>query len=132
MGNLPQETGLFVGRAAEVDRVCEHLAHDRIVTLTGAGGVGKSRMAMRIASRSQQSARLEASRVDLSALQVQVAPAPEQPIQLYLHMVVALGIWRIGDTALDVLIDHFTRHRTLLVLDNCDRLLTPARTAYLL
>ncbi len=131
MGNLPQETGLFVGRAAEVDQARKYLAQHRIVTLTGVGGVGKTQMALRIASRSQQTAPLEASRVDLGTLRVQVALAPAPPEQLYLHMVVALGIWQTGAKALDVLIEHLSRRRTLLVLDNCDRLIAPARTAIL-
>ena len=46
--NLPVELTRFVGRAAELDEVAELLASSRLVTLTGVGGVGKTRLALAV------------------------------------------------------------------------------------
>ena len=45
--HLPVQLTSFVGRDAEMDEVRELLADNRVVTLTGAGGVGKTRLACR-------------------------------------------------------------------------------------
>ncbi|WP_282796045.1 AAA family ATPase [Streptomyces sp. CC224B] len=49
-GNLPAEPTAFVGRAAELAAVAAALAESRLVTVTGTGGVGKSRLAARAAA----------------------------------------------------------------------------------
>ncbi|MYS23202.1 hypothetical protein GA0115240_14954, partial [Streptomyces sp. DvalAA-14] len=49
-GNIPQETTSFVGRRPELARLEAALATHRLVTLTGAGGVGKTRLAQRAAT----------------------------------------------------------------------------------
>ncbi|NED34246.1 AAA family ATPase, partial [Streptomyces sp. SID8499] len=51
-GNLPAELDAFVGRAAELDALARALGAARLVTVTGVGGVGKSRLAARAAARS--------------------------------------------------------------------------------
>ncbi|MFB4317537.1 BTAD domain-containing putative transcriptional regulator [Actinomadura sp. 21ATH] len=50
--NLPVPLTELIGRAAEVDAVRGHLARSRLVTLTGPGGVGKTRLALEAAARS--------------------------------------------------------------------------------
>ncbi|MFE0254919.1 ATP-binding protein [Streptomyces sp. NPDC059010] len=50
-GNLPLELSSFVGRSAELAELAEALRAARLVTVTGAGGVGKSRLAARAATR---------------------------------------------------------------------------------
>ena len=49
-GNLPSRTSGFVGREAELSRVRELLRRSRLVTVTGTGGVGKTRLALRAAA----------------------------------------------------------------------------------
>lgn len=51
VGNLPEMTTSFVGRDSELDAVKTALAVHRSVTLTGGGGVGKSRLALRVAEQ---------------------------------------------------------------------------------
>lgn len=51
VGNLPVVTTSFVGRASELDAVGTALTQHRSVTLTGGGGVGKSRLALRVAEQ---------------------------------------------------------------------------------
>jgi predicted ATPase len=48
-GNLPLQVSSFVGREREVARVIDALGDARVVTLTGVGGVGKTRLALRVA-----------------------------------------------------------------------------------
>ncbi len=51
-GNLPHELTSFVGRRREVVEVRSLLSVSRLVTLTGIGGVGKTRLALRVAADS--------------------------------------------------------------------------------
>ncbi|GAA3383893.1 ATP-binding protein [Streptomyces racemochromogenes] len=56
-GNLPPETAGFIGREDELDTLERLLGERRLVTLTGVGGVGKSRLALRAATRRSRSPR---------------------------------------------------------------------------
>src|ERR1700736_4258245 len=49
-GNLPAETTSFVGRRRELAEIRKKLATSRLVSLVGPGGVGKTRLALRVAS----------------------------------------------------------------------------------
>jgi non-specific serine/threonine protein kinase len=49
-GNRPAEFSSFVGRRAELAEIRRLLSAGRLVTLTGVGGVGKSRLALRVAA----------------------------------------------------------------------------------
>ena len=49
--NLPQERGELVGRSEDVDRVIDALRRGRLITLTGVAGVGKTRLALHVATR---------------------------------------------------------------------------------
>lgn len=51
VGNIPEEKTSFVGRRAELVLLERALEEDRLITLTGTGGVGKSRLALRAAER---------------------------------------------------------------------------------
>ncbi|MFE9767285.1 ATP-binding protein [Streptomyces sp. NPDC005808] len=66
LGNLPLELNAFVGRSAELARLAEALETSRLVTVTGMGGVGKSRFAARAAAQTDM--REGAWRVELSAV----------------------------------------------------------------
>ena len=48
--NLPQEVTCFIGREAEAEAVATRLLETRMLTVTGAGGIGKTRLAARVAS----------------------------------------------------------------------------------
>ena len=49
-GNLPLQVSSFIGRERELARVVEALDDARVVTLTGVGGVGKTRLALQVAA----------------------------------------------------------------------------------
>ncbi|MEV3854248.1 hypothetical protein AB0J38_07970 [Streptomyces sp. NPDC050095] len=50
VSGIPEETNILVGREAELRRIDEALGSHRLVTMTGPGGVGKTRVAMRAAA----------------------------------------------------------------------------------
>ena len=124
-GNLPLDIDLagFVGRDAELEQASKLLDHLRLLTLTGPGGVGKTRLALRIASRVQSAVPDGAWMVDLGTLQ---SPTGFTPERLYGHIAFALGIRHHGASSLEVVLDQVRSRRVLLILDNCEHLVQAA------
>src|SRR5689334_24905890 len=54
MGHIPEESTSFVGRVSELTCLDGALTGHRLVTLTGIGGVGKTRLALRAAARAAE------------------------------------------------------------------------------
>ena len=67
-GNLPLSRTSFVGRVEELARLARELESNRLVTLTGVGGSGKTRLALRIAEQSRSDFRDGVWWVDLAPL----------------------------------------------------------------
>jgi len=119
VGNLPTALNSFVGRRGEVAEIGRLLGVGRLVTLTGAGGVGKTRLALAAAAASGKAFPDGVWIVDLAAVRdpsaVDAATA---------------GALRVPDRgarpALDQLTDHLARRRALIVLDNCEHLIDAA------
>ena len=106
----------FIGREREIDRLCESIAVTRLVTLTGAGGSGKSRLAAEVASR------ISGRRVD-SIRWVELASLTDGEL-LPDFTAAALGIRDRGDlSATSSIAAALEEQRTLLVLDNCEHLI---------
>ncbi|MGV9554271.1 LuxR C-terminal-related transcriptional regulator [Streptomyces sp. NPDC003522] len=115
-GRLPVETTSFVDRRGELTEGRELLARARLVTLTGPGGVGKSRLAARIASRVARAFPDGVRFVPLSGLY--------DPALVPLAVAGALGLHDYsGRPALDTLAERLRDRRVLLVVDNCEHLL---------
>ena len=76
---LPVETTGFVGREAELARLTALLGHARLVTVTGPGGVGKTRLALRAAARA--AARF-ADGICLASLSGLSGPEPEATLNM--------------------------------------------------
>ncbi|GII88634.1 hypothetical protein Ssi03_66240 [Sphaerisporangium siamense] len=111
-GNLPFALSSFVGRAAEITAVEGLLAEYRLVTLTGPGGVGKTRLALELARRRTGDAD-GPWMVELAALtSADLLPAT---------VAAALGV--PGPSSADELAAVLAARRLLLVLDNCEHLL---------
>ncbi|MER5843427.1 AAA family ATPase [Streptomyces prasinus] len=112
-GNLPLEPDAFVGRAAELDELSRALAASRLVTVTGPGGVGKSRLAARAAAR--HAPRDGVWRVELAAL---------GDAEFVDHVVVeALGLTdHTTRPPRETLRSHLAERRLLLVLDGFEHL----------
>ena len=114
--NLPLPLTSFVGRERELAAVHEALAAHRLVTLTGPGGVGKTRLALQAAAAGLEAFPDGAWLVDLAPL----ADAALVP----LTVLAALGVReRPGRPHLATLTEHLRARRLLLVLDNCEHLL---------
>lgn len=116
MSGLPVETTAFVGRRHEAARVRQLLSMARLVTLTGVGGVGKSRLAVRVARGMRATFPDGVRIVELASLR--------EPSMLGHALVDALDLrvqsMRDPET---VLTEYLGSKRVLLVLDNCDHLL---------
>ena len=123
--NLPHLASSFVGRAQEVARVAELLAGARLVTLTGPGGMGKTRLAVEVALGLVPGF---AGGVWL----VELAPLSEPAVLAETVAAVLPGAGtaqaraRPGRWSTDQVAAHIGDRPLLLVLDNCEHLLDAA------
>jgi predicted ATPase/DNA-binding CsgD family transcriptional regulator len=114
-GNLPAELTSFVGRRDEVAEVRRLLSESRLVTLTGVGGVGKTRLALRAAAGLARAFSDGVWLVQLDQLRAE-APLPQA-------VAATLGLrQRDGDSWASSLAEHLAGRQLLLVLDNCEHL----------
>jgi predicted ATPase len=114
-GELLAPTTSFVGRETELADVEELLKRSRLVTLTGAGGVGKTRLALRVA------ARVRAAFPD-GVWSVQLSPL-QDPALLGHTVAEALGVVdHVLRPQAEVLGGFLARRRVLLVFDTCEHL----------
>jgi predicted ATPase/class 3 adenylate cyclase/TolA-binding protein len=118
--NLPAQLTSFIGREAERARVKDLLAASRLVTLTGTGGAGKTRLALQVAEEV-----LERYRDGVWLVELAPVSDPELVLQT---VALALGLQEQPDRALaDALIDFVLPKQMLLVLDNCEHVLAACR-----
>jgi predicted ATPase/class 3 adenylate cyclase len=114
--NLPVQLTSFVGREAELTQVRELLAENRLVTLTGAGGAGKTRLALQIAARM-------VGEFGDGVWYVDLAPITD-PDVLPIAVARALGLPdQPGRSTMDTLARFVAERQMLVVLDSCERLL---------
>jgi predicted ATPase/class 3 adenylate cyclase len=117
-GNLPLQVSSFIGRTFEVDQTVAALDEARVVTLTGVGGVGKTRLALHVAAKVVPRFPEGAWLVELAAVR---DPAGVADAFLAVFGVTA----RSGQTRTEALVEFFGTKRLLLVVDNCEHLLDP-------
>lgn len=117
-GLLPAELTSFVGRRQETEAVRRLLGAERLVTLTGIGGIGKTRLALHVAAALRR-AFDGVWLIDLSTLR-EPALLPDVTMQ-------ALGLEAnaAGDPVV-TLTDHLRGKRALLIIDNCEHLAAAA------
>ena len=113
---LPVQLTSFVGRQAEMKGIREALADNRLVTLTGAGGAGKTRLAVQVA------AELATDFAD-GVWYVDLAPITD-PEVVPVTVARALGLLdQPGEPTIDLLRRSIRDRRMLMLLDNCEHLL---------
>jgi predicted ATPase/class 3 adenylate cyclase/DNA-binding NarL/FixJ family response regulator len=114
--NLPAQFTSFVGRGPQLTEMCKLLAESRLVTLTGAGGVGKTRLAVQVANQ------LAAEYAE-GVWYVDLAPITN-PELVPVSIARALGLPdQPGRSTMDSLLRFVRDRHMLLVLDNCEHLL---------
>ncbi|HYL40886.1 MAG TPA: adenylate/guanylate cyclase domain-containing protein [Candidatus Binatus sp.] len=120
--NLPHESNPLVGREAEIERLAAELQTGRVVTLTGPGGSGKTRLAIGVAEVVRGAFPHGTWFVDLSA--IREADVFEPTIAQ------TIGIRESSERTLAEALRVFLRDRqVLLLLDNLEQLLPPAAAA---
>ena len=114
--NLPVQLTSFIGREKQINEVSQ-LVHDhRLVTLTGSGGTGKTRLALQAAGEI-----LEA--FPDGAWLVELAPLAD-PQSVAQAIATALGLQRSGESSYQaILLNYLQKKQLLLIMDNCEHLL---------
>jgi predicted ATPase/DNA-binding SARP family transcriptional activator len=117
-GPLPSPTSVFVGRAEELENAEKVLATTRLLTLSGPGGTGKTRLALELASRARGRYADDAVAVSLAPVETAdaVLPAIAHALQV-----------RPGTAApLEAVIDALRDRQLLLLLDNLEHVIDAA------
>jgi predicted ATPase/class 3 adenylate cyclase/DNA-binding CsgD family transcriptional regulator len=118
---LPVQFTTFVGREADVAQVRGLVSQNRLLTLTGAGGVGKTRMAIEIAGQSADEFADGICYVDLAPI--------TDPDLLPITAARALGLPdQPGRSTMETLVRFVADRRMLVILDNCEHLLDASAT----
>jgi non-specific serine/threonine protein kinase len=114
-GNLPRRLTSFVGRARDLEETARLLKEHHLVTITGTGGCGKSRLSLEVASRVQAACPDGVWLVELASL--------ADPSMVPASAAAAFGVTQTpGTSQLDALLQFLGEKRALVVLDNCEHL----------
>jgi len=122
-GNLPFPIASFIGRSAELKRTADLLGGNRLVTVTGSGGCGKTRLAIELARRLEARFAAGTWLVDLETL---------RSGELVLTEIAAvLGVEEPerGKTLAEAIADFLGTGSFLVVLDNCEHVATAVSSA---
>ncbi|HEY0805164.1 MAG TPA: AAA family ATPase, partial [Pseudonocardiaceae bacterium] len=117
VGNLPSiRSSVFIGRKQLLGQAKKDLAATRLITLTGVGGVGKTRLALQLA---RGVARAFTDGVWL----VDLTPHPDADL-VTAAVAATLGLHDSSETSIrETLLAHLRPRTALLVLDNCEHVI---------
>jgi non-specific serine/threonine protein kinase len=114
--NLPQPLTSFVGHESDLTQYAQMLEQTRLLTLTGIGGCGKTRLAIKLAEMILPSFQDGVCFVDLASV--------AEPERVSLAVATTLQIGEEADKAIEeTLTRHLAPRQLLLVLDNCEHLI---------
>ena len=115
--NLPVQLTSFVGRENEIAELKQELNDHRLVTLTGSGGTGKTRLSLQIATDLLE-------QFDHGVWFIELAPLTD-PDLIPQTILSAIGISeQPNKTPLEILKEYLHKKKMLIVLDNCEHLVT--------
>lgn len=115
--NLPLQLTSFVGRQEEIAEVRHLIAGGRLLTLTGPGGIGKTRLALQVANELLDNYQDGVWWVDLAPL--------ADPTLVPQEVASVLGVRELqGRSLVETLMSHLSNKRALLVLDNCEHMVS--------
>jgi predicted ATPase len=118
-GNLPEQVTSFVGRQAEVTELIDVVGAHRLVTLTGPGGVGKTRLAVQVGAEL-------AGALDDGVWLVELAPVGD-PGAVADAVATALRVTpQAGSSVADSIAVALSGRQMLVVVDNCEHVLEAA------
>jgi non-specific serine/threonine protein kinase len=118
-GNLPLLLTDFIGRTSEQAAVVELLSSSRLVTLSGPGGSGKTRLSLQVAGAEGAGYSDGVWLVELASL--------ADPGLVIRAVATVVGLREVPDDEIEaVLIRYFRARRCLLILDNCEHLIDPS------
>ncbi|MCW3098114.1 MAG: transcriptional regulator, LuxR family [Chthonomonadaceae bacterium] len=113
---LPTPLSRFVPRPIEVQEICDSVSLERLTTLTGTGGVGKTRLAIAAAEEMREEFYDRAWFIDLSELQ--------NPAEVPTQVAHALSLVENANrTATEEIVAFLRSKEALLILDNCEHVL---------
>jgi non-specific serine/threonine protein kinase len=117
--NLPRQLTSFVGRQREVSAIATLVHEHRLVTVVGAGGVGKTRVATQLGSDLLD-------RCPDGVWLVDLAPLADQTL-VASAVLTSLQVPSTAGSALDAVVAYLKTRRLLLILDNCEHVIARAR-----
>lgn len=114
--NLPAQMSSFVGRETQLQEVEQLLSRTRLLTLTGAGGTGKTRLSLQVGVQVLE-------KYDDGVWLVELAPLSD-PELVPKALATVLGVREVaGQCLIDTLHAHLAEKKLLIVLDNCEHVL---------
>src|SRR5215831_19739411 len=112
--HIPVPLTSFIGRERELDEVCRLLRTNRLVTLAGTGGIGKTRLALEVA-RSIEAERIDVAVIDLTPVNDPALVAATIAAELQI-------LEQPGRPPLQALIQVIGERQMFFVLDNCEHI----------
>ncbi|HEY3476327.1 MAG TPA: hypothetical protein VGK56_17065, partial [Anaerolineales bacterium] len=114
--NLPAQMTSFIGRQSELAEIKQLLGEHRLVTLTGSGGAGKSRLSIQVGMDCLQ-------QFSDGVWLVELAPVTDQAL-VPQTLLAVFHLWEDSyRSAIEILIEHLRAKNLLLLLDNCEHLI---------
>ena len=124
-GNLRARLSRFVGRDAELGQLREAVRSSRLVTLTGPGGAGKTRLAVEVAAALRAEHRDGAWLVELAGVAGPDGVAPAAAAALGAGAAALPGAQPAGSTT-DLIVRYLAGRSLVVVLDNCEHVIGEA------